>query len=94
MERNWNGTSSNEKLGGTERNEFQFRVGWNGTERVPKKSERSTTLLIICSQINLEQIFLKLHNVQATQFLKSNKSFVMAIINCSLSSFYARIRTL
>ena len=44
MERNWNGTSSSEKLGGTERNEFQFRVGWNGTERVPKKSERSTTL--------------------------------------------------
>ena len=44
VERNWNGTSSNSKVDGTERNKFQFIAGWNGTERVPKKSERSTTL--------------------------------------------------
>ena len=33
-----------------ERNEFQFRVGWNGTERVPEKLERSTTLRVTIPQ--------------------------------------------
>ena len=42
----WNGTGT-ERVpinNMVERNEFQFRVGWNGTERVPEKLERSTTL--------------------------------------------------
>ena len=40
----WNEFCLEERGTELERNEFQLRIGWNGTERVPKKLERSTTL--------------------------------------------------
>ena len=67
VERNWNGTSSNSKVDGTERNKFQFIAGWNGTERVPKKSERSAPLTIshsMTSQTNCSE-----HRMICSRFL-------------------------